>query len=277
MSKVWFITGCSKGFGWELTQQLLKSTDARVVATARNPNVLREMQQKFAERLLVLKLDVTKQSDIEQAAQAAFNYFKRIDVLVNNAGYGLGGALEECSMEEIRAQFDTNVFGLMAMTKAVLPIMRAQKAGHIFNMSSTAGLMARPGMGIYSSTKFAIEGFSESLAQDVSTFGIKVTIIEPGPFRTDFTGQSAHIPPVHTDYIDSPAANVREYVKNMHTKQPGDPVKAANIIIHIAELKDPPLRLLLGNIAVERVFTKLKNLDDEFRKYETLARSADYD
>ncbi len=275
MSKVWFITGCSKGFGWELTQELLK-TDACIVATARNPDLLKEMQQKYPDQLLVLKLDVTKQNDIDFGVQEALTRFKRIDVLVNNAGYGLVGALEECSMEEIRNQFETNVFGLMNVTRTILPAMRAQKAGHIINISSVAGLVAGAGSGMYSGTKFAVEGFSESLAQDVSNFGIKVTLIEPGPFKTDFAGRSIKIPPAHPDYKDSSAHSTRDYIKNIHTNQPGDPIKAAKIMIHLTELRDPPLRLPLGNIALERIFTKFDSLIADLKKYEDLIRSADY-
>lgn len=276
MSKVWFITGCSKGFGWELTNELLK-TDALIVATARNPDGLKKLQQDHADRLLVLKLDVTQQSEIEQAVQDAVAQFKRIDVLVNNAGYGLVGALEECSLSEIRRQFETNVFGLMSVTKTILPIMRAQKGGHILNISSVAGLVAGAGSGMYCATKFAVEGFSESLAQDVENFGIKVTIIEPGPFRTDFAGQSIHIPEPHPDYQESRALSIREYMDNMHTRQPGDPIKASKIMIQITELKEPPLRLPLGNIALERIFVKYEKQNAEFRKYESLSRSADYE
>jgi len=277
MSKVWFITGCSKGFGWELTQELLKSTNDYVVATARNSDVLKASVEKYPDRLLALKLDVIKKSDIDLAVQEALARFNRIDVLVNNAGYGLVGALEECSLEEIRIQFETNVFGLMGMTKAVLPTMRKQRSGHILNISSVAGLVAGAGSGIYNSTKFAVEGLSESLAQDVANFGIKVTIIEPGPFRTDFAGQSIHIPTPHPDYMESRAMSIREYMDSMHTRQPGDPIKAAKIMIQITELKDPPLRMPLGNIALERIFTKFENQNAEFKKYESLARSADYD
>jgi short-subunit dehydrogenase len=235
------------------------------------------MVEKYPDRLLALKLDVTKQGDIEGAVQEALARFKKIDVLVNNAGYGLVGALEECSLEEIRTQFETNVFGLMSMTKAILPTMRKQRSGHIINLSSVAGLVAGAGSGIYNSTKFAVEGLSESLAQDVSNFGIKVTIIEPGPFRTDFAGQSIHIPAPHPDYQGSRAMTIREYMDNMNTRQPGDPIKAAKIMIQITELENPPLRLPLGNIALERIFAKFANQDAEFKKYESLSRSADYD
>lgn len=276
MQKVWFITGCSKGFGLALTEELLTTTDAKVVATARHPESLQEKFQQFKDRALFLKLDVTKQSDIDKTVQEALQHFQRIDVLVNNAGYGLLGALEECSMEDIRSQYDTNVFGLMAMTKAVLPHMRAQASGHIFNFSSIAGLLSGPGMGLYSSTKFAVEGLSEALAAEVDRFGIKVTIIEPGPFRTDFGGESLHLASSSIEeYGDNPASMTKA-IKNMHGTQVGDPHKAAKIIIQLSEMQNPPLRMLLGNPALDRLREKLDKFTAEVTKNEAITRSADF-
>jgi NADP-dependent 3-hydroxy acid dehydrogenase YdfG len=277
MQKVWFITGCSKGFGHHLTEELLKSTDANVVATARKPDALKEEFKQFEDRLLVIKLDVTKQTEIDQAVKDALSRFHRIDVLVNNAGYGLLGALEECTMEDIRTLYDTNVFGLMAMTKAVLPHMRGQGAGHIFNFSSIAGLAANPGSGLYSSTKFAVEGLSEALSAEVAQFGIKVTIIEPGPFRTDFAGDSIRLAPALAEYDDTPANKFRGYIKHFHNKQVGDPEKAARIIIHLNQMQDPPLRMLLGNPAIDRIHDKLDKFQAEMLKNEPITRSADFD
>ena len=277
MQKVWFITGCSKGFGLVLTEELLNSTDAKVVATARNPESLKDMFRQFKDRLLVLKLDVTQQSEIEHAIQETLKHFHRIDVLVNNAGYGLLGALEECPMKDIRALYDTNVFGLMAVTKAVLPGMRVQASGHIFNFSSIAGLVAGPGSGLYCSTKFAVEGISEALSAEVAPFGIKVTIIEPGPFRTDFAGESLHLAPSIGDYQDNPANSTRESIKSVHGKQVGDPHKAARIIIQISEMKSPPLRMLLGNPALDRLRHKLELFNAEVVKNEPITRSADFE
>jgi len=226
--------------------------------------------------LLVLKVDVTEQDDIKQAVATVEERFKRIDVLVNNAGYGLLGALEECSLEAIRQQFDTNLFGVMAMTKAVLPVMRGQAAGHIINISSSAGLVARGGLGMYNSSKFALEGFSESLAQEVVRFGVKVSIIEPGPFRTDFSGESLQRTPVHFAYHAGVTMETREYITNMHHHQQGDPVKAAQIMIGLTEMEEPPLRLPLGNSAIDRAVEKFEHQLAEFKKYEHIARSADY-
>lgn len=275
MQKVWFITGCSKGFGLALTEELLTSTNAKVVATARHPESLKERFPQFKDRALFLKLDVTQQDEIDKAVQDALRHFQRIDVLVNNAGYGLLGALEECSMEDIRTQYETNVFGLMAMTKAVLPHMRAQASGHIINFSSIAGLTSGPGMGLYSSTKFAVEGLSEALAAEVDKFGIKVTIIEPGPFRTDFGGESLHLGSSIEEYRDDPASMTKA-IKTMHGHQVGDPHKAAKIIIQISDMQDPPLRMLLGNPALERLRQKLDQFTAEVNKNEPITRSADF-
>lgn len=275
MSKVWFITGCSKGFGWALANELLKSTDAKVVATARNPETLKTLQNQYEDRVLVLKVDVTHLHDIKAALETTQKTFSRIDVLVNNAGYGLLGALEECSMKDIRAIFETNVFGLMELTKEVLPLMRAQQSGYILNISSIAGLVSMPGTGIYNSTKFAVEGLSEALAAELACFGIKVILIEPGPFRTDF-GKSLSIAPQNPAYQESKASLSRQYIAHLHQSQPGDPIKAVRIMIELTNMENPPLRLLLGNKAVERIHEKLKTQAEEFAHYEDLARSADY-
>lgn len=277
MPKIWFITGCSKGLGMILTEQLLTNTDDFVVATARYLEDLKELQEQYLERMLVLKLDVTKRDEIKQAVEAAIHRFGRIDILVNNAGYGIVGAFEECSSEDVKAIFETNVFGLMEVTKAVLPYMRAQKSGHILNISSVAGLVAMAGGGVYNSTKFAVEGISEALALEVACFGIKITIIEPGPFRTDFAGHSLKLALLNPDYKDTPADKIREYTEKANNHQAGDPIKAANIIIQVTRLANPPLRLPLGNIAIDRIKAKLESLNKEVSKYEAVARSADYD
>ena len=227
--------------------------------------------------MLALKLDVTKPGEITRAVELATQKFKHIDVLVNNAGYGLLGALEECKMDDIRAAFDTNVFGVMEVTKAVLPYMRARKSGHILNMSSSAGVMSSPGLGIYNSTKFAIEGLSEALALDLAEFGIKVTLIEPGPFRTDFAGESIRISAFHPDYVNSKASEIREYFEKYHQHQPGDPIKAAQIMIKITTMENPPLRLPLGSIAVDRIAGKLTKQLESLRVFEEVSRSADFE
>lgn len=277
MSKVWFITGCSKGFGRALTEELLKTTNALVVATARKVESLDDLKHKYKDRLLTLALDVKNPDQITTSVHQAVDKFSRIDVLVNNAGYGLGGALEECSMKSIRDIFDTNVFGLMEMTKEVLPTMRSQNGGHIFNISSIAGLVGMACAGIYNSTKFAVEGLSEALAAEIAHLGINVTIIEPGPFRTDFLGDSFEMSPDHPAYKESIGAQMRAYRSQVHNTQNGDPVKAAKIIIQLADMKNPPLRMLLGNIAMDRMHLKIRTQKEELDQYEALARSADFD
>jgi len=276
MSKVWFITGCSKSFGRVLSEELLAKTDSLVIATARDASTLDELKEKYDDRVLTLTLDVKNSSHIKNAAEETLQKFSRIDVLVNNAGYGLGGALEECSMSSIRNIFDANVFGLMEMTKAVLPIMRSQKSGHIFNISSVAGLMATAGYGIYNSTKYAVEGVSEALWQEVKTFGINVTIIEPGPFRTDFLGNSLEMATSLSAYDDTAVGQTRNYCKQSNHQQNGDPLKAAQIMIQLAAMENPPLRMPLGNIAMDRIHVKLATLKEELTKFEELSRSADY-
>lgn len=276
MEKVWLITGCSKGFGHILVDTLLATTTDLVVATARTLDALRPFEKVHPDRVFLYKLDVTQETHITACVAQAVQRFGRIDVLVNNAGYGLAGALAECAMDEIKQVFDTNVFGLVRMTKEVLPHMREKRAGHIINMSSIAGLVAAAGMSLYNSTKFAVEGLSEGLALELADFNIKVTLIEPGPFRTDFAGGSIRMAPRHPDYAGKAADYVRTYLSEMDQAQPGDPLKAARIIIDLVRMESPPLRLLLGNLAVERLQAKTKKQTDEFLQYETLSRSADF-
>ena len=276
MEKVWLVTGCSKGFGHVLVDRLLATTSDLVVATARTLDALRPFEDAHRDRVLLCKLDVTREADITACVAQATERFGRIDILVNNAGYGLAGALEECAMDEIRQIFDTNVFGLMRMTKEVLPHMRGKRAGHIINMSSIAGLVSAAGMSLYNSTKFAVEGLCEGLALELADFNIKVTLIEPGPFRTDFAGGSIRIAPVHPDYAGKTADYVRTYLSEMDQAQPGDPLKAAHLIMDLARMEAPPLRLLLGNLAVDRLQAKTKKQAEEFARYEALARSADF-
>lgn len=273
MSKVWFVTGCSAGFGKLIAQELLRKSE-KVVATARTEFALADLKGLNDQNLLALTLDVTKPEDITKAVTKAEAHFGGIDVLVNNAGYGIVGALEETTADAIKRIFDTNVFGLINMTKEVLPVMRKQKSGHIINMSSVAGVVCTPGFNIYNATKFAVEGISEALSLEVIHLGIKVTLIEPGPFRTEFLGRSLEHMPAIDDYQGS-VGKTREYI-GIDGKQPGDPLKAAHIIIELANSANPPLRLPLGNIAVDRIKNKVMAWDKEIKQYEKLARSADY-
>ncbi|HEU5046415.1 MAG TPA: oxidoreductase [Rickettsiales bacterium] len=274
MSKVWFITGCSSGFGKILTQELLKSGE-RVVATARKVEALSHLQDINDANLLTLPLDVTKRDTISEAVKRAHDHFGAIDVLVNNAGYGIMSALEEASPAAIERVFATNVFGLIAVTQAVLPIMRKQRSGRIINISSAAGAVVTPGFSIYNATKFSVEGASEALAQEVAPFGIKVIIIEPGPFRTDFLGRSLDVMPPIQDYEQS-VGPTRQYAEKNNAQQAGDPLKAAHIIMQMAESPAPPLRMPLGNSAVDRIKNKLSNWQKELLEHEELSRSADF-
>lgn len=274
--KVWFITGCTSGFGNILCKQLLARGET-VVATARKPELLEDLKKlaKTANQLLTLRLDVTKNEDIRQAVSHTVEQFGRIDVLINNAGFGHVGALEEISENEIRSSFDTNVFGLIEMTRAVLPTMRNQKSGFILNLSSVAGIAAIPGAGIYAATKFAVEGLSEALASEIAPFNIKLTLIEPGSFRTEFASGSLKTAPEMTEYNEA-LANTRSFYKSIGGNQPGDPEKAAKIIIDLANHPSPPLRLVLGGIALKRARDKLEKFSKEMADWEKISIDVDF-
>jgi NADP-dependent 3-hydroxy acid dehydrogenase YdfG len=272
--KIWFITGCSTGFGRCLTEELLKS-GATVAATARNITSLDDLKMKYPESLHTFKLDVTDNKSIESAVDSAVEKLGRIDVLVNNAGYGMIAALEEASEIDIKNIFDTNVFGLINMTKKILPIMRRQKSGHILNISSVAGFASMPGFGIYNSTKFAVEGLSEALAGEVSSFGIKVIIIEPGPFRTDFANRSLSKPNQMPEY-DEALKSIRKYTENVDGQQPGDPIRGARAMIELVELKNPPLRIPFGKVAVDRITLKMNNFKNDLKTYEKMILETDF-
>ena len=270
---VWFITGCSTGFGHEMAKQLLEH-DYKVVITARNKDDL----SKFAghDNALILKLDVTDQAQINAAVKAAENHFGHIDVLVNNAGIGYFAAVEEGEEADIKNIFDINVFGISRMIKAVLPNMRKLKKGFIVNLSSIAGLYSIPSLGYYNATKFAVEGLSEALWQEVEPLGIKVMLVEPSGFRTDWAGRSADESKQQiTDYAAT-AGKLRNMLRDISGKQPGDPVRAVQAIIKAVESAQPPHRLLLGNDAFEAATAKLKNLNNEFLAWESVSRGADY-
>lgn len=261
--KVWFITGSSTGFGKEMAKQALERGH-KVAATARDVSTLSDLSEQYPESVKAITLDVTKQSDIENSVKTAIEAFGGIDVLVNNAGYGLGGGIEEPSIEQIRAQYETNLFGVINMMREVLPHFRDRKSGHVLNVSSVVGLVSWPSIGYYSSTKFAMEALSEALAGEVEHLGIKVTIVEPGGFRTDFAGRS-FVQPANRieDYLSSERIdNISEF----DGAQPGDPVKAIKAIIDVVESENPPLRLPLGEDAVTAIDEKLeavrKNVDE---------------
>jgi NAD(P)-dependent dehydrogenase (short-subunit alcohol dehydrogenase family) len=248
MSKVWLITGCSRGLGRALAEAVLM-VGHKLVATARNPTQLTDLVERHRNQYGAVALDVTNEHAAGNAIRAAVETFGRLDVLVNNAGYGDVGSIEDTSLAEIRAQIETNLFGVINVTKAAIPLMREQHSGHIIQFSSIVGRLGPPGRGAYAAAKWGIEGFSEVLAKEVGPLGVKVTIIEPGGFRTDFAGSSATISAGRPEY-DSTVGRMARFQRDFNGTQPGDPVKAAAVIIHIASLDEPPLRLLLGSDAV---------------------------
>ncbi|MBW4696014.1 MAG: SDR family NAD(P)-dependent oxidoreductase [Lyngbya sp. HA4199-MV5] len=260
--RVWFITGSSTGFGRSLTEAVLKHGD-RVVATARKPEQLDDLIQQYPAAAKAVRLDVTKPQEVRDAIKATIDAFGRIDVVVNNAGYGSIGAIEEVSDEAIRYQFETNVFGALDVMRAVLPTLRHQQSGHILNISSVGGFVSFGASGIYCATKFALEAFSEALAQEVAHLRIKVTIVEPGAFRTDFNGRSLAAPDTLMDEYASSSGAMLQWLKDMDGKQPGDPDKAAAAMIQVVESDNPPLRLALGADAVETIAAKLESVKAE--------------
>ncbi len=272
---VWFVTGCSTGFGKELAQAVLKR-GWRAVVTARRPETLAEFAGSIPENILVTSLDVTSAEQIAAAVHAAEARFGRIDVLVNNAGYGYLSAIEEGEDAEVRAMFETNVFGLAALTKAVLPGMRARRSGHIVNFSSVGGLVGFPGIGYYNATKFAVEGLSEALAKEAEPLGIKVTIVEPGPFRTDWAGRSLRTPRTAIDDYAETAGKRRQTIHDYSGTQPGDPVRAADAVITAVESSNPPLHLVLGRPALDALRAKLETLQAEIAAWEQVSLGTDF-
>jgi NAD(P)-dependent dehydrogenase (short-subunit alcohol dehydrogenase family) len=256
-NRVWFITGTSSGFGRALTRAVVAHGD-RVVATARDLSAIADLVALAPDRVRAAALDVTDGASVGAAVAAGEQFFGRIDVLVNNAGYGLLGALEELSDTDLRSQFETNVFGAIAVTRAVLPIMRRQRSGHIVQMSSVNGVVPGPGGTAYAGSKFALEGMSEALAAEVAHLGIRVTIVEAGPFRTDFSGRSLRWGQPMADYADliGPARAASEAT---HGLQPGDPDRGSQAIIAAVGLDHPPLRLPLGAEAFASIGTYLQS------------------
>jgi NAD(P)-dependent dehydrogenase (short-subunit alcohol dehydrogenase family) len=272
---VWFITGCSTGFGRELGQLVLRR-GWQAVVTARDVARVQDLTEGHEDRALALSLDVTRTDQIQAAVKQAEERFGAIDVLVNNAGYGYQSSIEEGVDAEIRAQFDANVFGLAAMIRAVLPGMRARRRGHIINLSSQAGFIGFEGSGYYAATKHAVEGLSDSLSREVAPLGIKVTCVEPGPFRTDWAGRSLkQTRPSIADYQNTVGARL-ELTANYSGKQPGDPIRAAEAMIRIVEAENPPKHLVLGSIALDGVRNKLKETLAEVEAWADTSRSADY-
>ncbi|CDZ37299.1 Short-chain dehydrogenase/reductase SDR [Neorhizobium galegae bv. officinalis] len=271
---VWFITGCSTGFGRELAKLTIERGWPTVV-TARGKGRVADLAEG-KDHVLVLDLDVTDMKQISDAVSAAEQTFGRIDVLVNNAGYGYQASIEEGEKDEIRAMFDANVFGLFAMTRAVLPGMRARRKGHILNITSMAGFMGLPSSGYYSASKHAVEGFSDALSLEGAPLGIKVTCVEPGPFRTDWAGRSLKQTPSRiADYAETAAARMGA-TSGYSGRQPGDPVRAGEAMIAATEADQAPRHLVLGAICYNAVTQKLKERLAQIELWEDISLSADF-
>lgn len=271
--KIWFITGISSGLGKALAHAVLQQGDI-VVGTFRKAEQVDQFNQTQQGRGLGLLLDVTDPSGIEAAFEQVEQTFGRLDVLVNNAGYGFAGAVEEASMAEIRAVFETNVFGALQITQRALPIMRRQKSGHIIQISSGAGFKATPGFGIYNATKFALEGFSEALADEVRPLGIRVTIVEPGPFRTQFAAGSLVTAAHELEDYALTAGLFRQRMAGIDGKQEGDPEKGAQAIIQVVNAPHPPLRLPLGRIVLGNIQAKLDQVRQDMDQWRAIAEAA---
>lgn len=272
---VWFITGCSSGFGRDLARAVL-ARGWRVVVTARDEARVRDLVEEASDRGLALSLDVTDSAQIAAAVDAAERRFGRIDVLVNNAGYGYQASVEEGVESEIRAQFDANVFGLFAITRAVLPAMRKNRRGHVINITSVAGFVGFPASGYYAASKHAVEGWSDSLAAEAAPLGIMVTCIEPGPFRTDWAGRSLRQTPNRIeDYAETAGARLKNTAA-VSGKQAGDPARAAEAMIHITEVDAPPRHFVLGAWGIDAVTTKLKSALAEIEAWREAGLATDY-
>jgi NAD(P)-dependent dehydrogenase (short-subunit alcohol dehydrogenase family) len=274
-SKVWLITGCSSGFGRALAEAVLKKGDS-LIATAREPEQLRALIEHYPETAKAVRLDVTSFQDIQAAIDTAIATFGRVDVLVNNAGHGLIAALEEVTDVDMHQFFETNFFGAVRMMQTVLPLMRQQGSGHIVNLSSTAGLVGFGGSSLYCGAKFALEGTSEALAKELESFGIKVTLIEPGAFRTDFNGRSLAAAERSMDAYATVSGASLQWFKEMDGKQPGNPAKAAQAIIQVVESPHPPLRLALGSDAMSLIQEKLKAVKTDLESWQQVTVSTDY-
>lgn len=274
-SRVWFITGCSSGFGRLLAEEIVRRGE-KVVATARKVETVQDLAEAHPDQVLALTLDVTKPEEITASVNATLAKFGKVDVLVNNAGYGVTGAAEEVDESEFLPMFDTNVLGLIRMTRAVLPHLRKQRSGHILNLSSIGGLIATAGITYYNTSKFAVEGFSEGLAGEMEPLGVSVTAIEPGPFRTDFLGRSKTVAANKIDDYAESAGKSRTYFETQSGKQLGDPQKAVEAMIAVVDSPNPPRNLLLGRAAYERFRARLSAWDKTLTEWEATTLGADF-
>ena len=276
MSKIWLVTGSSRGLGRALTEAVLAAGD-RVVGTARKPEQLDDLVTKYGDQLRAVALDVTDADAARAAVRTAVTEFGGLDVVANNAGYANSASIEEMADDDFRAQVETNLFGVVNVTKAALPVFREQRSGHFLQFSSIGGRAGgTPGMGAYQTAKFAVEGFSEVLNNEVHPFGVKVTIVEPGGFRTDWGGSSMQLAEVHPDY-ESTVGEMHRRRLETDGKQPGDPAKAAQAILEIVGLDNPPLRLLLGTDALKLAETASTSRAAEATAWAHLTTSTDFD
>jgi NAD(P)-dependent dehydrogenase (short-subunit alcohol dehydrogenase family) len=273
--KIWMITGASRGFGAEIAKAVLAAGD-KLIATARKVNALDYLRKN--PNVFAFALEVTDEPQAKNAVDAGLKQFGRIDVLVNNAGYGLLGAVEETSAQEVENIYRTNVFGLLNVTRAVLPSMRKQKSGHIINISSIGGYSSYPGWGVYSSTKFAVEGITESLYGELVPLGIHATVVEPGFFRTDFLDSSSLIKTANviSDYVDT-VGKMRDAMEGHNHHQPGDPSKLAQAILQLVKSAEPPVRLPLGTDTLKRIADKNVFVEKETESWRTVAVSTDFE
>lgn len=271
-NKIWFITGVSSGLGKAIAQTVIENGDF-VIGTFRKQTQVDDFNMQYSDKAFGLTLDITKPSEIENAVKLISEKIGTIDVLVNNAGFGFAGAIEEAAIEETREVFEANFFGTLRLTQSFLPHFRKQKSGHIIQISSHGGFKAFPGFGIYNASKFALEGFSEALALEVAPLGIKLTIVEPGPFRTNFAGSSFRQAAKIIDDYNSTAGLFKERMEQVNGKQEGDPLKAAQVIFDIAGSENPPLRLPLGKVAIASLTAKLESVQNDITEYRNIAES----
>lgn len=275
MNKVWIITGCSTGFGRALAKEVL-AKGYNVSVCARNTADIQDLVESYPNTALAVKLDVTDAFQISEAVNITIHKWGQIDVLVNNAGIGYFAAVEESEEAEVRRMFEINVFGLAKMTQEVLPHMRKRRTGHILNIASIGGLRSFPGVGFYNATKYAVDGLSESLSKELAPLGIKVTIIAPSGFRTDWAGRSAKDSPIKIDDYAETAWKNQGTIRGYSGNQPGDPVRAALAMITITEVDNPPLRLLLGAAALKGARIKLEELKHDFDTWAATSEGADF-
>jgi NAD(P)-dependent dehydrogenase (short-subunit alcohol dehydrogenase family) len=273
--RTWLITGCSSGLGRALCQRVLERGE-RVVCTARDVSKLAAFVKQFPGQAIALPLDITDPENVKTTVAEAIARTGGVDVLVNNAGYGLVGALEEVDEETVKKAFDANVYGAYRLIRALLPHMRGRGSGHILNVSSMMGVVGAPGLTFYSATKFAVEGMTEALAQEVAPFGIKVTLIEPGPFRTDFRSRSMVAAPPMEVYAAT-IGRFRRTFAETDGQQPGDPMRGADAIIAVVDTENPPLRLPLGELCVQKIRQRMKQVSEELERWEKVSLATSYE